>query len=75
MNEETPRVEGEPSRVERPALIVPGIGNSGPTHWQTVWERRHPLWRRVVQRDWDHPECDEWVRALMEPSPPVLSRH
>ena len=23
-------------------LIVPGIGNSGPQHWQTLWERQHP---------------------------------
>ena len=45
-------------------LIVPGIGNSGPRHWQTLWERQHPDWRRVQQRDWDHPVCDEWRRGL-----------
>lgn len=46
------------------ALIVPGIGNSGPRHWQTRWERRHPLWRRVQQRDWDRPVLTEWLPAL-----------
>ncbi len=46
------------------ALIVPGIGNSGPRHWQTLWERQHPRWQRVQQRDWDHPERTEWLQAL-----------
>jgi len=66
MNDETfqPPMQWEQSMVEIPTLIVPGIGNSGPKHWQTVWEGRHPRWRRVVQRDWDHPDCDEWVRAF-----------
>ena len=63
-----------------PVLIVPGIGNSGPSHWQTLWEQRHPLWRRALQRDWDHPVCDEWVTALDAviagfPDPPVLIAH
>lgn len=46
-----------------PALIVPGIGDSGPGHWQTIWEAQHPHWRRVEQRDWHHPRCNEclWV--------------
>jgi predicted alpha/beta hydrolase family esterase len=61
-------------------LIVPGIGNSGPSHWQSLWEQGHPLWRRVRQRDWDHPVCDEWVIALDAaiagfPAPPVLIAH
>ncbi len=68
------------SLLNLPALIVPGIGNSGPQHWQTLWEHRHPHWRRVPQRDWEHPVCDEWVHALdaaivETPSPPVLIAH
>jgi predicted alpha/beta hydrolase family esterase len=43
---------------------VPGIGNSGPRHWQTQWERQHPGWQRVQQRDWDHPVRTEWLQAL-----------
>jgi predicted alpha/beta hydrolase family esterase len=63
-----------------PALIVPGIGNSGPQHWQTLWERQHPAWQRVQQRDWEHPVCEEWVRRLDEAiglltMPPVLIAH
>lgn len=48
----------------RPVLVVPGIQNSGPSHWQSLWEARHPGVARVHQRDWDHPVCDEWVQAL-----------
>lgn len=62
------------------ALIVPGIGNSGPRHWQTLWERQHPEWRRVQQRDWDRPVCAEWLRGLDAAmaglsAPPVLIAH
>ena len=61
-------------------LIVPGIGNSGPGHWQTLWEREHPDWRRVQQRDWDHPICPEWVQRLDDAisrlsAPPLLIAH
>jgi predicted alpha/beta hydrolase family esterase len=45
-------------------LMVPGFTGSGPGHWQSFWEREEPAYRRVEQRDWDHPEPDEWVEAL-----------
>jgi len=48
----------------RPVLLVPGISNSGPDHWQSLWEARHPGVHRVQQRDWDHPVCAEWLTAL-----------
>jgi len=32
-----------------PVLIVPGWTNSGPQHWQTLWEHEHPEYRRVEQ--------------------------
>ena len=44
-------------------LIVPGLGNSGPAHWQTHWER-HYGYRRVEQRNWDQPVRTDWVQAL-----------
>jgi uncharacterized protein len=47
-----------------PVLIVPGIGNSGPQHWQSLWEASSPHFQRVMQNDWDHPICAEWVAAL-----------
>ena len=66
--------------VTTPVLILPGIGNSGPQHWQTRWVLRHPDWQRVNLGNWDSPVCDDWVRALDEavqacPSPPVLVAH
>jgi predicted alpha/beta hydrolase family esterase len=51
-------------RFPRPLLILPGYGGSGPEHWQTLWERAHPEFRRVEARDWDRPDRDEWVAAL-----------
>ena len=31
-----------------PVLILPGLYNSGPEHWQSHWERAHPEFRRVL---------------------------
>ena len=45
-------------------LILPGIGNSGPEHWQSLWEASNPSFRRVEQRDWDTPVCSEWIASL-----------
>lgn len=45
-------------------LILPGYQGSGETHWQTHWEKKHPDFRRVEQRDWDHPIANEWVQTL-----------
>ena len=47
-------------------LVLPGYDNSGPGHWQTLWERAHPEYRRVQQRSWTAPVCSEWVMALDE---------
>jgi predicted alpha/beta hydrolase family esterase len=45
-------------------LIVPGLGGSGPEHWQTRWEALDLRCTRLEQRDWDEPRCGEWVDAL-----------
>ncbi len=47
-----------------PVLIVPGIGGSGPLHWQSRWEALKPAYRRVEMPDWDRPELEAWVGAL-----------
>lgn len=50
--------------MTNPVLIVPGWGDSGPGHWQTLWEQANPSFRRVQQRDWHHPIRAEWVETL-----------
>jgi len=66
--------------VATPVLVLPGHGNSGPQHWQTIWELRHPEWRRVDLGHWYSPVCNEWVHALEVavqacPAPPLLVAH
>jgi predicted alpha/beta hydrolase family esterase len=62
-------------------LTLPGWENSGPGHWQSLWERADPRrFRRVQQRDWDAPVLDDWVHALdtaiaAQPAPIVLAAH
>lgn len=45
-------------------LTVPGLNNSGPDHWQSLWEQKLPDTRRVEQADWDAPRRDQWVATL-----------
>src|SRR4051812_13594634 len=45
-------------------LVLPGLNGSGPEHWQTAWEQAFPAFKRVEQRDWDHPVYAEWVVNL-----------
>lgn len=47
-------------------LIVPGLGSSGPQHWQTLWEQQHPEFVRVEQHNWEMPDCRDWVANLDE---------
>jgi len=44
-------------------LILPGYGDSGPEHWQSLWEQAHG-YTRVVQDDWLEPTRDAWVETL-----------
>jgi predicted alpha/beta hydrolase family esterase len=61
-------------------LIVPGWRNSGPGHWQSLWEARMPHAQRVVQDDWLTPKRHAWVGRLAQavlaaPQPVVLVAH
>ncbi|ALD21621.1 RBBP9/YdeN family alpha/beta hydrolase [Hymenobacter sp. DG25A] len=44
-------------------LTVPGLGSSGPLHWQSQWEQ-HYGYRRVEQHNWDQPVYADWVMQL-----------
>lgn len=61
-------------------LILPGHGNSGTGHWQTEWERMHPECVRVMQSDWESPNCADWFERLEDvvanhPGDVVLAAH
>jgi len=45
-------------------LILPGLGNSGPGHWQRRWEERLRNGRVVEQDNWDSPQRDVWVDQI-----------
>jgi hypothetical protein len=45
-------------------LIIPGLHNSGPDHWQSHFERELDGCTRVEQSDWITPLCSDWIRAL-----------
>ena len=44
-------------------LILPGWQNSGPDHWQSLWEAQLPA-QRVIQHDWMHPLRGDWITRL-----------
>ena len=45
-------------------LILSGLWNSGPDHWQSHWQARYPHWMKAEHRDWNCPDRDEWVAEL-----------
>ncbi|MCQ2998300.1 alpha/beta hydrolase [Pseudomonas syringae] len=45
-------------------LTLPGLFNSGETHWQSQWERQFPELHRVEQQDWETPVAADWVERL-----------
>ncbi len=47
-----------------PVLLLPGIGNSGPGHWQCLWAASDPRMHLITGQDWDNPLCGQWVENL-----------
>ena len=53
-------------------FTVPGLRNSGPGHWQSIWEKNHPAeFSRISQLNWQEPECGAWIRKIEEQLLPV----
>lgn len=50
--------------MEIKVLTAPGLGSSGPLHWQTLWEQLIPGTRRIEQHSWDAPVCEDWVASI-----------
>ncbi|GAB7541246.1 RBBP9/YdeN family alpha/beta hydrolase [Cupriavidus sp. 8B] len=61
-------------------LLLPGLGNSGPDHWQSHWQAAFPDFARVVQDDWETPDAADWVdrlhrTILADDTPAILVAH
>ncbi len=50
---------------EADILIIPGLGNSGPDHWQSRWEAKLPTARRIIQKDWERPQLEDWRKRIV----------
>jgi hypothetical protein len=50
----------EPLRL----LVIPGLRDSGPAHWQSWLQARHPTSVRVVQRDWNQTNLQRWSARI-----------
>lgn len=47
-------------------FIIPGLGNSGPEHWQTYFEKTLPNAHRIEQEEWEAPSCETWIATIEE---------
>lgn len=66
----------------RTILLIPGYGDSGPGHWQSLWEANLRYAKRVQMPNWHFPHRADWVEALdtaireaSQEAPPVLVAH
>lgn len=57
-------------------LLVPGLRDSDPGHWQSAWQQQSPHWKRITQRHWNQSDLDGWGdainRELRPGDPPAL---
>lgn len=66
--------------VQPTILTVPGLGGSGPSHWQTLWESARPDTVRVELGMWKTPHRNAWVTKLDQAirqaqAPVILAAH
>ncbi len=45
-------------------FIIPGYGGSGESHWQSWLEKSGENFQRIVQKDWNNPNIDDWTSTL-----------
>ncbi|GAA1519020.1 RBBP9/YdeN family alpha/beta hydrolase [Nocardioides humi] len=68
---EFPRQISLPSQ---PLVIVPGIDDSPPGHWQSLWQAAHPDARRIAPQSFIQPDLSDWVQAVDEAVNSATSR-
>jgi uncharacterized protein len=66
--------------VLTPLLIVPGINDSEPSHWQSIWQSGRLGSVRLAPTDWNYPILQDWMAALEKAigecsSPPIAIGH
>jgi predicted alpha/beta hydrolase family esterase len=45
--------------------MIPGIGGSGPDHWQSLWQAElGAAADRIAPRSWDEPDLDDWLSQI-----------
>ena len=68
------------SNIRHKIRTNPGLYNSGPTHWQSLWERRFADCERIELGSWDEPLKDQWVERIAaaihaEHEPVLIAAH
>ncbi|MBD8064343.1 serine hydrolase family protein [Devosia sp. PTR5] len=46
-------------------LVLPGLGSSGPGHWQQRWTEKMRTAAVVEQADWDDPDPQDWINTMV----------
>jgi predicted alpha/beta hydrolase family esterase len=59
-----PRVPVSPARQTPRLLVVPGLHDSGPAHWQSWLQAQLRDSVRVVQDDWSTPDLARWADRI-----------
>jgi predicted alpha/beta hydrolase family esterase len=54
------------STIRHKILTIPGLDNSGPRHWQSLWEHKFADCERVNLGEWHAPDKDQWVERIDE---------
>lgn len=58
------RPSNVPARASARLLIVPGLNDSPPDHWQSWLQALYRDSVRVVQHDWCTPDVDRWAACI-----------
>ena len=61
-------------------LLLPGLGDSDPLHWQSFWLKKFNPSTKLVQENWDEPKLEDWLKELKKAiqkinSPTILVAH
>lgn len=44
-------------------VLIPGFKNSGPEHWQSLWQDHSPAFQRISHSHWNAPDIEHWIDA------------